>query len=141
MFCLHLTLYFNHNILHIVVYDDPKFGIVCLSNRRGHPCKSTVLPTDTTIRSQIDQLRQDLSFAENTKLVLLISFASDEMIRETMKYPEDWFMDTVACMNKQIREFFFSAIRKPNGRCHLSNFTIIPSGMFSLQSLFHITMI
>ena len=45
----------------------------------------------------------------------MISFASDEMIRETMKYPEVFFMDCTARVNKQKREFVFSVIRTPSG--------------------------
>jgi hypothetical protein len=40
-------------------------------------------------------------FGNDKKLVLIISFASDEMIRETMKYPEVFFMDCTARVNKQ----------------------------------------
>ena len=58
----------------------------------------------------------------------MISFASDEIIRETMKYPEVFFMDCTAQVNKQKREFFFSVIRTSFGKCHLSNMTVIPSG-------------
>ncbi len=84
--------------------------------------------------SEISDLRKELTFCNDKKLVLMISFASDEMIRETMKYPEVFFMDCTARVNKQKREFFFSVIRTPSGKCHLSNMTVIPSGIFSIIS-------
>ena len=43
-------------------------------------------------------------------------------------------MDCTARVNKQKREFFFSVIRTPSGKCHLSNMTVIPSGIFSTIS-------
>jgi hypothetical protein len=42
-----------------------------------------------------------LTYDSGKKLVPVISFASDEMIRETMKYPEVFFMDCTARVNKQ----------------------------------------
>jgi hypothetical protein len=44
-----------------------------------------------TIQAEIDSLRSGLTFDNGKKLVLMISFASDEMIRETMKYPEVFY--------------------------------------------------
>ena len=104
-----------------------------ISRPRGRPCTNDVLKTDASIRSEITGLRKELTFGEDKKLVLMISFASNEMIRETMKYPEVFFMDCTARVNKQKREFFFSVIRTPSGRCHLSNMTVIPSGMYCYQ--------
>jgi len=116
-----------------IVYDDPSLGLCAISRPRGRPCSTDVLKTDVVINSKIADLRRELTFGVDKKLVLMISFASDEMIRETMKYPEVFFMDCTAPVNKQKREFFFSVIRTPSGRCHLSNMTVIPSGKSSLQ--------
>jgi hypothetical protein len=102
--------------------------VCAISRPRGRPCTTDILKTDLTVQSEIDSLRSELTFDSGKKLVLLISFASDEMIRETMKYPEVFFMDCTARVNKQKREFFFSVIRTPSGKCHLSNMTVIPSG-------------
>jgi len=81
-----------------------------------------------TVEAEIQSLRSELTFDSGKKLVLMISFASDEMIQETMKYPEVFFMDCTAKVNKQKREFFFSVISTPSGKRHLSNMTVIPSG-------------
>ena len=59
-----------------------------ISRPRGRPLTTDILETDLTVQSEIDSLRSELTFDSGKKLVLLISFASDEMIRETMKYPE-----------------------------------------------------
>ena len=122
-FCFH-----RHKISCHVVYDDPELGLCAISKPRGRPQISELLKSDEVVQSEINTLRSELTFDSNKKLVLMISFASDEMIRETMKYPEVFFLDCTARVNKQKREFFFSVIRTPSGKCHLSNMTIIPSG-------------
>ncbi len=103
-------------------------GVCAISRPRGRPSTTDVLTTDEKIQSEINSLRHELTFEDSKNLVLMISFASDEMIRETMKYPEVLFMDCTARVNKQKREFFFSVIRTPSGKYHLSNMTVIPSG-------------
>ena len=120
---------YRHKISCHVVYDDPELGLCAISKPRGRPQISELLKSDEVVQSEINTLRSELTFDSNKKLVLMISFASDEMIRETMKYPEVFFMDCTARVNKQKREFFFSVIRTPSGKCHLSNMTIIPSGL------------
>ena len=98
-----------------IVYDDPKLGVCAISRPRGRPLTTEILKSDEAIMSEISDLRKELTFCNDKKLVLMISFASDEMIRETMKYPEVFFMDCTARVNKQKREFFFSVIRTPSG--------------------------
>ena len=83
------------------------------------------------VRREIDSLRTELTFDKGTKLVLLVSYATDEMIKITMKYPEVYFMDCTGRANRQRRDLFISVIRTPEGKCHMSNVTIIPSGRFS----------
>jgi len=118
----------RHEISCCVVYDNPEVGLCAISKPRGRPQVSELLKTDSVVQSEISTLRSELTFDSKKKLVIMISFASDEMTCETMKYPEVFFMDCTARVNKQKREFFFSVIRTPSGKCHLSNMTIIPSG-------------
>ena len=118
---------YRHEISCRVVYDDPEVGLCAISKPRGRPQVSELLKSDSVVQSEISTLISKLTF-DSKKLVIMILFASDEMIRETMKYPEVFFMDCTARVNKQKREFFFSVIRTPSGKCHLSNMTIIPSG-------------
>jgi hypothetical protein len=66
--------------------------------------------------SKIESLHSELTFDSGKKWVLMISFASDEMIRETMKYPEVFFMECTLTVSKQKRELFF---------CHSNTFTKI----------------
>ena len=80
-----------------------------------------------TVQSEINYLRSEYTFDSGKKLVLMISFASDETIQETMKYPEVFY--GLHCSSKQTEErILFSVIHTPSGKCHLSNMTVIPSG-------------
>lgn len=107
------------------MYDDPALGVVALSEPRGRP---KVLNVDPSIQSDIKHLRSSLTFDRKTKLVLLLSFSTDDMIRRTMMYPEVYFMDCTGRANRQKRELFISVVRSPSGKCFMSNVTVIPSG-------------
>ena len=98
--------------------------MVALSESRGHP---KVLNVDPNIQSDIKHLRDSLTFDSNTKLVLLLSFSMDDMIKQTMMYPEVYFMDCTGRANCQKRELFISAVRSPSGKFFMSNVTVIPS--------------
>ena len=76
-----------------------------------------------------------MSFAADKKLVLIVSFATDKMIRETMKFPEVNFMDCAGRVNRQKRDLFLSVIHSPEGICHLSNVSIMLSG--KIADMFH----
>ena len=70
--------------------------MVALSEPRGHP---KVLNVDPNIQSDIKHLCESLTFDSNTKLVLLLSFSTDNMIKRTMMYPEVYFMDCTGRAN------------------------------------------
>ena len=89
------------------------------------------LNANESVCREIDLLCTELTFDKETKLDLLVSYATNEMIKITMKYPEVYFMDCTGRANRQRRDLFISVIRTPEGKCHMSNVTIIPSGMFS----------
>ena len=74
-----------------IVYDDPKLGVCAISRPRGRPLTTEILKSDEAIMSEISDLQKELTFCNDKKLVLMISFASEEMIRETMKYPEVFY--------------------------------------------------
>jgi hypothetical protein len=116
------------------VYDDPELGVVAISEPRGRP---KLLKVDPKIRGEIVDLRQALTFHNETKLVLLLSFSTNEMIKKTMMYPEVYFMDCTGRANRQKRELFISVVRSPNGKCYMSNVTVIPSGNYIFFCLYN----
>ena len=99
--------------------------MVALSEPRGHP---KVLNVDPNIQSDIKHLRESLTFDSNTKLVLLLSFSTDNMIKHTMMYPEVYFMDCTGRAYHQKRELFISMVHSPSRKCFMSTVTVIPSG-------------
>ena len=100
-----------------------------------------------------------------SKMLVLVSMVTDEMIRLVSMYSDVWFMDTtagrIACTyflyynthlsshiillvflkgtNRQKKELFVMAVRTPSGRTFLGNFTIIPSAQkWVFHSIFHL---
>ena len=99
--------------------------MVALSEPREH---LKVLNVDPNIQSDIKHLHDSLTFDSKTKLVLLLSFSMDDMIKQTMMYPEVYFMDCTGRANRQKRELFISVVCSPSGKYFMSNVTVIPSG-------------
>ena len=124
---LNVQLYFyvRKNISHTIVYDDPKHGILLHHSNRGRPEK---MKTSVSLKRPVAQLRKDLKFDKGSKLLLILSFSTDLMIKEMMKYPEVTFHDVTSCANKEKRDLFVTVGRKPSGKCFISNITLIPSG-------------
>ena len=55
------------------VYDDPDLGVVAISEPRGWP---KLLKVDPKIRGEVVDLHKALTFDNETKLVLLLSFST-----------------------------------------------------------------
>jgi hypothetical protein len=54
------------------------------------------------MKDDIQALRDDFLLNGKSKILVLVSIATDEMIRLVSRYPDVWFMDTTA------GEFFIS---------------------------------
>ena len=121
--CNSTTTLNRHEISCHVMYDDPKLGLCANSKQRGRSRLSELLKSDSIKHSEIKALCSELTYDSGKKL-LMTSFASDEMIWETMKYLEVFFMDCTARANK----LFFSVICTPSSKCQLSDMTVIPPG-------------
>ena len=48
------------------------------------------------IEEEVTGLRKDYSLNDKCKILVLVSMATDKMIRLVSMYPEVWFMDTTA---------------------------------------------
>ncbi len=94
-------------ILYRCVYDDPDLSVVTISEPRGRPKQLNV---DPAIRGDIVHLREALTFDSKTKLVLLLSFSTNDMVKQTMMYPEVYFMDCTGRASRQKRELFISVV-------------------------------
>jgi len=66
---------------------------------KGHPTKELTkmrLQCPEQIAEELPGLRKDFLLNNNCKMLVLVSMATDEMIRLVSMYPEVWFMDTTA---------------------------------------------
>ncbi len=66
---------------------------------KGHPNKELTkmwLECPQWIEENLAGLRNDFVLNDQSKMLVLVSMATDEMIRLVSMYPEVWFMDTTA---------------------------------------------
>ena len=105
-------------------------GIIAYVNT-GRPTKEMVrirLECPEKIEEEMQTLRNNLRLSSDKKLLLMVSLATDEMIRLVSMHPEVWFMDVTRGANHQNRDIFMMAIRWPTGETFPGNLTVIPSG-------------
>lgn len=138
MHTLHLLTLNAHlnseGISYVLMYDDPASGLI-VERTRGRPSNTEKLAKEREVlkcteetEKEIDDLRTELGFSRQSKIVLMLSIASDEMIRYVMMYPEVFFMDVTGGVNRQKRDFFLIAIKDAMGFAFTANITSIPSG-------------
>jgi hypothetical protein len=80
------------------------FYVVCENGSlyacsKGHPTKALTkkrLKCPDQIEQELLGLRKDFLLNNKCKMLVLVSMATDEMIRLVSMYPEVWFMDTTA---------------------------------------------
>ncbi len=72
---------------------------------KGCPSNEEVrirLDCSTKIQADFEQLREDYILNEKSQMSVMISMATNEMIRLVAMYPDVWFMDTTAGMHDAI---------------------------------------
>ena len=120
----------NERINHFVVYHDYNSGLFAY-HRKGRPTTSERkirLGCPEVLSAKIKKIRDDLSMDNGNQIILLVSIATDEMVRLVTMYPEKWFLDCTGRTNLQMRDLFIMAIRTPGGKTFPGNMTIVPSG-------------
>ena len=115
------------------MFHDPKNGFMSyFSKRKGKPPAPTrmILPphSSSDLNSEMDGIRKDLRVSATSKILLLLSIATDDMIRQVVMHPHVWFMDVTSGTNKQKKDWFLMAVRTPQGKTFPGNLTVIPSG-------------
>ena len=80
---------------------------------KGRPTKALTkkrLECPEQIEEELAGLRKDFLLNNKCKMLVLVSMATDEMIRLVSMYPEVWFMDTTAseCISFRICDFLFT---------------------------------
>ncbi len=72
----------------------------CSKGRSNKELTKIGLKCPQQIEEDLAGLREDFLLNDKSKMLVLVSMATDEMIRLVSMYPEVWFMDTTAgeCM-------------------------------------------
>lgn len=97
------------------------------SKPRGRPQSVKKFDCSAEVKNEISNLRAELGFRSGTKILLLLSLATDEMIRLVTAYPEVFFMDVTANTNRQKRGMFLAVVKDSSGKTYPGNITIVPS--------------
>ncbi len=58
------------------------------------------------IEDQLSIMREDFVLNQQSKMLVLVSMATDKMIRLVAMYPDVWFMDTTAGKLFKLSMFF-----------------------------------
>ena len=92
----YVSFCFRAEINHFYVVHE-NGGLYACS--KGHLTKALAkkrLECPVQIEEELAGLRKDFLLNNKCKMLVLVSMATDEMIRLVSMYPEVWFMDTTA---------------------------------------------
>ena len=96
---------------------------------KGRPSQETVeiMNVPERMEEEMKSLRRAMNYEDGTEIVLILSFASDEMIRMVNMFPEVFFMDVTCKTNRQNKPLFLMVVKDANGEAHIGNICILPS--------------
>jgi hypothetical protein len=80
-----------------VVHESGR-GLFAHDKGRLTGSKITPLPCSTSMMDKINELRKDLGLNNQTKMVVMLSFSTNDMNRYVAMYPKVWFIDCTAGM-------------------------------------------
>jgi hypothetical protein len=133
-----LYLYLREGISHVCLTISPKGELVMYKNKgqrlafktKGRPTleEREVLDCSKKLRVELSKLKREMCFEKGTEMLIALSISSDQMLRHVHMFPETWFMDVTANLNKLKRDVFVMVVRDACGKCYVGNFTVIPSG-------------
>ena len=72
-------------------------------------------------------MRSDNGLIDSTKMLVLISLATNEMVKFMCMYPDVWYMDCTSGTNREKKDLFVVAVRSASGDTLPVNVTVIPS--------------
>ena len=85
------------------------------------------LPCCDDVENRIHQMRSDNGLIYSTKMLVLISLATNEMVKYMCMYPDVWYMDCTSGTNREKKDLFMVAVRSASGDTLPVNLTVIPS--------------
>ncbi len=74
-----------------------------------------------------------MKYKTGTEIVLILSFASDAMIRAVLMFLEVFYMDVTCSTNQQNRLLFQMVDKDANGQLHVGNISILTSEKMGFQ--------
>ena len=80
------------------------------------------------MKKVIRSLRRSLKFDDREKMLLLVSIATDEMMRLCMMFPEVFYMDVTNNTNTNKKDLFVLVTKDSAGKSYTTNLMLLPSG-------------
>ena len=108
---------------------DNNLNLIMYKNK-GRPNKEEkkVMTSPTLFKKELKKLKTEMKYKDGTEIVLLISIASDEMIKVVHMNPEVMYIDVTANTNRQKRDLFLMVVKSACGSSFIGNATFLPCG-------------
>ncbi len=96
---------------------------------KGHPSQESMelMSILELMEEHIKSLHTEINYKDDTEIVLILSFASDDMIYMVNMFLEVFFMDVTCCTNHQNKPLFLMVLKDANGEGHIGNISVLPS--------------
>ncbi len=96
---------------------------------KGQPSKEKVesMKLPNAMEIEMKTLQCKINYEYGTENVLILLFASDEMIHMVNMFPNVIYMDVTCCMNCQNKPLFLMVVKDTNGETHVGNISVLPS--------------
>jgi hypothetical protein len=78
------------------VHENGKGLLAYSRGQPGKDCNCVPFPSSLDLDKKLQDLRNDFLLHNETKMILLVSIAKNNMIRYVSMYPEVWFLDCTA---------------------------------------------
>ena len=107
---------FRMGVSHVSLCMKPNGDIFVYKNR-GRPTTEEVVlfSFPKKMKKELKRMKKEMSFKDETEILLAISVASDDMIRSVHMFPEVFYMDVTANTKKQKRDLFLMVVKVANG--------------------------
>ena len=91
-----VSFWFRAEINHVYVVHENGGLYACSKGRPTKALAKKRLECPDEIEEELAGLRKDFLLTDDCQMLVLVSMATDEMIRLVSMFPEVWFMDTTA---------------------------------------------
>ena len=112
----------------VVLYKNK--GQCVTFKTKGRPTQEerTVMDCPKKRCAELSKLKHEIYFEEGTEMLIALYISSDQMLCHVHMFPETWFMDVTANLNRLKRDVFVMVVYDACGKCYVGNLTVIPSG-------------